>query len=66
MILHGLLTILVKHLIGMLDTVPDHQHRTDALVVTDKCLDSLKVKVILSHQVLRHGNRQDKNGKPLS
>ena len=65
MLIHRFLAILVKHLIGMLNTIPDHQHGTDALVVTDQCLYSLEIEIELSHHVLRQSHRKNKDGKPL-
>ena len=60
MVLHGLLAVLMKHLVSLLDTVTHHQHGTDALMVTDKCLDGFHVKVELCHHRLRqqHNKQQ--------
>ena len=58
MVLHGLLAVLMKHLVSLLDTVTYHQHGTDALMVTDKCLDGFHVKVKLCHHGLWHQHYQ--------
>jgi hypothetical protein len=65
MLIHRFLAILVKHLIGMFNTIPDHQHGTDALVVTDQCLYSLEIEIELSHHVLWKHHHKKENDKPL-